>query len=107
MSATSDQLAARAYELFLQRGGEHGHHDEDWAQAERELGGVSVVLTDTGKNKIAVIKELRVITGLDLEEVRSLSESTPRELKHGATRTEAERIRQRLTAVGASVEIRS
>ena len=34
---TTEQIAARAYELFLARGGEHGHHDEDWFQAEQEL----------------------------------------------------------------------
>ncbi|WNG31928.1 DUF2934 domain-containing protein [Cystobacter fuscus] len=32
-----EQISRRAYELFLARGGEHGHHDEDWIQAEREL----------------------------------------------------------------------
>jgi hypothetical protein len=34
---TQEQIARRAYELFLSRGGQHGHHDEDWSQAEREL----------------------------------------------------------------------
>lgn len=34
---THEQIARRAYELFLARGGSHGHHDEDWLQAEREL----------------------------------------------------------------------
>ena len=32
-----DAISKRAYELFLARGGEHGHHEEDWQQAEREL----------------------------------------------------------------------
>jgi hypothetical protein len=34
---TPEQIAARAYELFLERGGAHGYHDEDWARAEQEL----------------------------------------------------------------------
>jgi hypothetical protein len=34
---TNEQIAKRAYELFLARGGAHGHHEEDWNQAEREL----------------------------------------------------------------------
>lgn len=34
---TVQQIAARAYELFLARGGEHGYHEVDWLQAEREL----------------------------------------------------------------------
>ena len=33
----TEQVARRAYELFLARGGEHGHDVEDWLQAEREL----------------------------------------------------------------------
>ncbi len=33
----SERIAARAYEIFVARGGEHGHHEEDWYQAEREL----------------------------------------------------------------------
>jgi ABC-type tungstate transport system permease subunit len=34
---THDQIAARAYEIFIARGGAHGHDNEDWQQAEREL----------------------------------------------------------------------
>ncbi|QRN94858.1 DUF2934 domain-containing protein [Archangium violaceum] len=34
---TSEQIARRAYELFLSRGGQHGFHEQDWSQAEREL----------------------------------------------------------------------
>jgi hypothetical protein len=33
----AERIAARAYEIFVARGGEHGHHEEDWYQAEREL----------------------------------------------------------------------
>ena len=36
-SPTHEQIARRAYELFLARGGHHGHHQDDWLQAEREL----------------------------------------------------------------------
>jgi hypothetical protein len=32
-----EQIARRAYEIFLARGGQHGHHEQDWQQAEREL----------------------------------------------------------------------
>ena len=34
---THDEIAKRSYELFLERGGEHGHADEDWSRAEAEL----------------------------------------------------------------------
>ena|SRR5205085_8123521 len=36
---SDEQVARRAYELFIERGGEHGRHDEDWQRAERELRG--------------------------------------------------------------------
>jgi hypothetical protein len=36
-SPTHEQIARRAYALFLARGGGHGHHEDDWLQAEREL----------------------------------------------------------------------
>ncbi len=36
-SSRKDRIAARAHELFLERGGTHGSHEEDWLQAEREL----------------------------------------------------------------------
>jgi len=34
---TFEEIAARSYELFLARGGQHDHHEEDWLQAERDL----------------------------------------------------------------------
>lgn len=34
---TEEQIARRAYEIFLARGATHGHHEQDWQQAEREL----------------------------------------------------------------------
>jgi hypothetical protein len=34
---THDQIARRAYEIYVSRGGSHGHHHDDWVQAEREL----------------------------------------------------------------------
>jgi hypothetical protein len=37
--ASHVEIAARSYELYLARGGEHGHDEEDWLQAEAELGG--------------------------------------------------------------------
>lgn len=34
---TTEEIAKRAFELFLARGGQHGHHEDDWLRAEREL----------------------------------------------------------------------
>jgi hypothetical protein len=41
-TVADDEIARRAYDLFLSRGGEHGHHVEDWLQAERELKGAAL-----------------------------------------------------------------
>ena len=37
LSPTQEQIAQRAFELYLDRGGEHGRHEEDWLRAEREI----------------------------------------------------------------------
>lgn len=66
-----------------------------------------VILTSAGGNKIAVIKEVRgVVPGLGLAEAKKLVESAPQPLKEGAKKEEAEEIKKKLEAAGASVEIK-
>ena len=65
-----------------------------------------VVLTETGSNKIAVIKEVRTITGLGLKEAKDLVEAAPKPLKQGVPKTEAEEIKKSLEAAGAKVELK-
>jgi large subunit ribosomal protein L7/L12 len=101
-----EQIAARAYEIWQSRGGGHGRHEDDWRQAEAEVGRFAVVLSDAGANKIGVIRQLRVITGLGIDEARDLVKLAPTPVKHTATRDEAEAIRRQLAAVGATVEVR-
>ncbi len=103
--ATREEIGRRAYEIWLSNGKTHGHHQEDWAQAERELG-VSVWLEDVGANKIGVIRELRTVAGLSLEEARDVAERAPRAVKRLSSTAEAEAIRARLAAVGATVQLR-
>jgi pimeloyl-ACP methyl ester carboxylesterase len=64
-----------------------------------------VVLSAVGENKIGVIRELRVITGLELTAVKNLIDAVPKTIVSGATRKEAERIRDQLAGLGAIVEI--
>jgi len=64
-----------------------------------------VVLSAVGENKIGVIRELRVITGLELTAVKDLMDTVPKTIVSGASRKEAEQIRDQLTGVGAIVEI--
>ena len=65
----------------------------------------NVVLTSAGGNKIAVIKEVRAITGLGLKEAKDLVEAGGN-IKEGAAKAEAEEIKTKLEAAGASVELK-
>jgi large subunit ribosomal protein L7/L12 len=62
-------------------------------------------LKDVGSEKIKVIKEARTVTGLGLEEAKELVEAAPKALKEGVSKDEAEEIKKKFEAVGATVEI--
>ena len=65
-----------------------------------------VFLSDFGSNKIAVIKEVRTITGLGLKEAKDLVESAPKSLKQDVPKTEADEMKKTLEAAGAKVELK-
>ena len=65
-----------------------------------------VILKAAGANKIAVIKEVRAITGLGLKDAKDMVEGAPKTVKEGASKEDAEKIAEQLKAVGASVEIK-
>jgi large subunit ribosomal protein L7/L12 len=65
-----------------------------------------VVLTTAGDKKIAVIKEVRAITGLGLKEAKELVDSAPKPVKEGVTKEEAEQIKNQLEEAGAQVELK-
>lgn len=66
----------------------------------------TVVLTDAGVNKIAVIKEIRTITDLGLKEAKALVDSAPKEVKEKVSKEEAEEIKKKLETAGAKVELK-
>lgn len=76
------------------------------APAAEEKDEFDVVLTDIGGNKIAVIKEVRAITGLGLKEAKELVESAPKPVKEAAAKDEAEEIKKKLEAAGAKAELK-
>ncbi len=76
------------------------------AAAVEEKTEFTVVLTGAGANKINVIKEIRVITGLGLKEAKDLVEGAPKTVKEGVNKEEAAKIKAQLTAAGASVEVK-
>ena len=65
-----------------------------------------VVLAESGSNKIAVIKEVRTITGLGLKEAKDLVEGAPKPLKQGVKKEDADAMVKALEAAGAKVELK-
>ena len=65
-----------------------------------------VVMTSFGGNKISVIKEVRGITGLGLKEAKELVEAAPKAVKEGVPEAEANEIKEKLEAAGATVELK-
>ena len=74
--------------------------------AAEEKSEFDLVLTEFGSNKIAVIKEVRTITGLGLKEAKDLVEGAPKPLKQGIAKAEAEEMKKSLEAAGAKVELK-
>jgi large subunit ribosomal protein L7/L12 len=66
----------------------------------------TVVLTAAGAQKINVIKEVRAITSLGLKEAKDLVEGAPKPVKEGVTKDEADKIKKKLEAAGATVELK-
>jgi large subunit ribosomal protein L7/L12 len=65
-----------------------------------------VILAGAGDQKIKVIKEIRAITALGLKEAKELVESAPQPIKEGITKEEAQQIKEKIEAVGGSVELK-
>lgn len=75
-------------------------------EAAAEQTEFDVILTSAGASKIGVIKEVRGITGLGLKEAKELVESAPKAVKEGVEKAEAEDIKAKLEAAGATVEVK-
>ena len=75
-------------------------------EAVEEQTEFDVVLKAIGASKIAVIKEVRSITGLGLKEAKALVDGTPNPIKEGVSKEEAENIKGRLEEAGAEVELK-
>jgi len=65
-----------------------------------------VVLTSFGDKKLAVIKEIRAITGLGLVDAKALVEGVPSKVKEGISKEDAEALKAQLEAAGGTVEIK-
>lgn len=76
------------------------------AAAAEEKTEFTVVLANSGDNKINVIKEIRTITGLGLKEAKDLVEGAPKTVKEGVSKEDAAKIKEQLEKAGAKVEIK-
>ena len=65
-----------------------------------------VVLASAGSSKVGVIKAVREITGLGLKEAKELVDNAPKTLKEGVSKDEADQMKEKLEAAGASVEVK-
>ena len=74
--------------------------------AAEEASEVNVILASAGANKIAVLKEVRAITGLGLKEAKDLVDGAPKAVKEGVKKEDAEAIKKQLEAAGATVELK-
>lgn len=83
--------------------GPAGGGDAGAAEEQTEF---DVVLTSAGAKKIAVIKEVRGITGLGLKEAKELVDGAPNTVKEAASKEEAEEIKNKLEDAGATVELK-
>jgi large subunit ribosomal protein L7/L12 len=76
------------------------------APAEEEQTEFTVVLKSSGANKIAVIKEVRALTGLGLKEAKDLVDGAPSTVKEGLSKDDANSYKEKLVAAGAEVELK-
>ena len=78
----------------------------DAGGAAEEKTEFDVILTAAGDKKIQVIKELRGLTSLGLKEAKELVDNAPKAVKEGVSKEEAEEVKAKLEAAGASAEIK-
>ena len=91
-------VSAAAPAAVMQSAGDAGAVEEEQSE-------FAVVLASFGEKKINVIKAVREVTSLGLKEAKDLVEAAPKAIKEGVSKEEAERIKTKFEAVGATVEV--
>ena len=76
------------------------------AAAAEEKTDFDVILTEAGQEKVKVIKVVKDITGLGLKDAKALVDGTPKAVKEGASKEEADDIKAKLEEVGATIELK-
>lgn len=83
-----------------------GATSEDEGEKKEEKTSFGVELTSAGGQKIQVIKMLREITALGLKEAKDLADAAPKMVKEGVSKEDAEEIKKKLEAAGATVTVK-
>ena len=76
------------------------------AAPEEEKDAYDVMLLTEGDKKIAVIKEVRTITGLGLKEAKELVEGAPKPIKEGVSKEEAQKIKEQIEGAGGQADVK-
>ena len=108
VKALEDRLGVKAATgggMMMPMPGGEGGGDSGGAAAE-EKSEFDVILTAIGDKKIAVIKEVRAITGLGLKDAKELVDSAPKPVKEGVSQDEADEIKKKLEDAGGSVDLK-
>ncbi|WP_419854772.1 50S ribosomal protein L7/L12 [Candidatus Poriferisodalis sp.] len=98
-----DVTAAAAAPMMVAAAAAGG--DSDGEAAEEAADEVTVTLTAIGDKKVQVIKEVRSLTSLGLKEAKDLVEAAPKPVLEGVPKADADKAKEALEAVGASVEL--
>ena len=96
-------VSAAAPVAFAAAPGVGGAVDAGGAEEKTEF---DVILKTAGSSKIAVIKEVRAITGLGLKEAKALVDEAPKPIKEGIAKEDAENFKKQLEGAGAEVELK-
>src|SRR5262249_7665447 len=100
-----DKWGVKAAPVAVAAGGGGGGATQQ-AEKKEEQTEFSVILKESGANKINVIKVVREITGLGLKEAKDLVEAAPKPLKEGVSKAESEEMKKKLEEAGAKVELK-
>lgn len=82
-----------------------GGGDAGGGAAAEEKSSFNVVLKSAGASKLGVVKLVKELTGLGLKEAKELVDGTPKAIKEGVSKAEAEELKAKLTEAGAEVEL--